>query len=150
MSPQRTLARRSLELLTRQLMERRRSASEMSQAFLSDAYDVQMAAGNSDRLDLARLTGTAAGESLALAARAEEAVREIDDALDRITDGTYGYCEGCNQTIPYQRLKAIPATTVCVGCKNLAGPHEAKRVRGTEGVLDGALTRSRTEARGAP
>jgi RNA polymerase-binding protein DksA len=38
---------------------------------------------------------------------------EIDDALDRIENGTYGICEGTGQTIPKERLEAIPWARYC-------------------------------------
>jgi len=38
---------------------------------------------------------------------------EIDDALDRIENGTYGICEGTGQPIPKERLEAIPWARYC-------------------------------------
>ena len=45
---------------------------------------------------------------LALSARARHEVEEIDRALQKITDGTYGICEVSGQPIPKARLQAIP------------------------------------------
>jgi DnaK suppressor protein len=44
---------------------------------------------------------------------------EIDDALGRIEDGTYGICQGRGEPIPKERLKAIPWARYCVGCATL-------------------------------
>jgi DnaK suppressor protein len=55
---------------------------------------------------------------LALSAQAQAAVEEIDRALAKITDGTYGYCEQCGQPIPKARLKALPYAALCVACKS--------------------------------
>lgn len=44
---------------------------------------------------------------------------EIDDALNRIEDGTYGICQGRGEPIPKQRLKAIPWARYCVACATL-------------------------------
>jgi DnaK suppressor protein len=44
---------------------------------------------------------------------------EINDALNRIEDGTYGICEGRGEPIPKQRLKAIPWARYCVACATL-------------------------------
>ena len=44
---------------------------------------------------------------------------EIDYALSRIEDSTYGICEGRGEPIPKQRLKAIPWARYCVGCATL-------------------------------
>jgi DnaK suppressor protein len=44
---------------------------------------------------------------------------QIDEALQRIEDGTYGVCAGDGHTIPRQRLDAIPWAKFCVGCASL-------------------------------
>ena len=55
---------------------------------------------------------------LALSAQAQAAVEEIDRALAKIADTTYGYCEQCGQPIPKARLKALPYAALCVACKS--------------------------------
>jgi DnaK suppressor protein len=55
---------------------------------------------------------------LALSAQASAAVEEIDLALLKIKDGTYGVCEQCHSTIPKERLKALPYAALCVQCKS--------------------------------
>jgi len=44
---------------------------------------------------------------------------EIDDALARIEEGTYGICEGSDEPISKERLKAIPWTRYCVAYADL-------------------------------
>jgi RNA polymerase-binding transcription factor DksA len=56
--------------------------------------------------------------NLALSGQATLAVEEIDDALARIGDKTYGYCERCFQPIPKPRLRALPYARLCVACKS--------------------------------
>jgi DnaK suppressor protein len=56
--------------------------------------------------------------NLALSGQAMLAVEEIDDALRRIDDKTYGYCERCFQPIPKPRLRALPYARLCVACKS--------------------------------
>lgn len=41
----------------------------------------------------------------------------IENALERITEGTYGKCEMCNQAIPMARLNALPYATLCIKCQ---------------------------------
>jgi len=41
---------------------------------------------------------------------------EIIDALARIDDGTYGICQGGDEPIPKERLKAMPWARYCVAC----------------------------------
>jgi RNA polymerase-binding protein DksA len=43
-------------------------------------------------------------------------IEEIDAALRRITEGTYGTCDGCTAPISPERLRALPATHFCVDC----------------------------------
>jgi DnaK suppressor protein len=56
--------------------------------------------------------------NLALSGQAMLAVEEIDDALRRIEDNTFGYCERCFQPIPKPRLRALPYARLCVACKS--------------------------------
>jgi len=41
---------------------------------------------------------------------------DINAALERIGDGTFGRCENCNSAISEERLKAIPYAALCVRC----------------------------------
>ena len=43
-------------------------------------------------------------------------LRQIDAALARINDGTYGECVKCGKKISAERLDAVPATPFCVAC----------------------------------
>jgi len=56
--------------------------------------------------------------NLALSGQASLAVEEIDEAMGRIDDKTYGYCERCFQPIPKPRLRALPYARLCVACKS--------------------------------
>jgi RNA polymerase-binding protein DksA len=47
----------------------------------------------------------------------ERALSEIDAALKRIEDGTYGTCVNCDQPIAQERLEALPWATLCIDCK---------------------------------
>ena len=58
---------------------------------------------------------------LALSAQARAAVEEIDAALARIDDGTYGTCAQCGKNIPKERLRALPQASLCVQCKSGGG-----------------------------
>jgi DnaK suppressor protein len=44
------------------------------------------------------------------------AIREIDAALQRILDGTYGVCQACAEAIPTARLRTMPASRFCEEC----------------------------------
>jgi DnaK suppressor protein len=55
---------------------------------------------------------------LALSAQARAAIEQIDVAIGKIHDGTYGRCENCGTAIPKERLKALPYAALCVKCKS--------------------------------
>jgi RNA polymerase-binding transcription factor DksA len=77
------------------------------------------AAYESDAAGLAELgADDIAGRDLAMAslARARVMLEEIDAALARIDDGTYGRCERCREPIPNERLDAVPHARCCVRC----------------------------------
>jgi len=52
----------------------------------------------------------------ALIDQARQHLDAIDAALRRVTDDTYGRCEGCGQPIAPERLAARPTATRCVAC----------------------------------
>lgn len=47
----------------------------------------------------------------------EKNLRDINNALERIENGTYGTCKYCGKTINEKRLLARPAASACVECK---------------------------------
>ncbi|MFD0902075.1 TraR/DksA family transcriptional regulator [Actinomadura sediminis] len=49
-----------------------------------------------------------------------QSLAEIDGALRRVDDGTYGGCEGCGQPIPAGRLEILPYARFCVRCQGRA------------------------------
>jgi DnaK suppressor protein len=49
-----------------------------------------------------------------------QVLADIDSALKRIDEGTYGTCISCGQEIPVQRLEAYPAASLCIDCKRRA------------------------------
>lgn len=55
--------------------------------------------------------------SLSLASNEREALYELDDALKRIEDGTFGICEECKNLIAKNRLKAVLHARLCIKCK---------------------------------
>ena len=59
--------------------------------------------------------------SLELRSRDRESklVRKIDEALERIDTGEYGYCEVCGVEIGVERLEARPTAELCIDCKTL-------------------------------
>ncbi len=55
--------------------------------------------------------------ALWLVNEAKQRLAEIDKALDRLEQGTYGKCLNCGTPIPEERLRAMPLTLYCVQCQ---------------------------------
>ena len=56
------------------------------------------------------------GEAEALAIKLNETLAEVEHALSKLDDGTYGTCEGCNKPIAEPRLEAMPESRYCIDC----------------------------------
>ena len=54
--------------------------------------------------------------TLGLLGSEKEALDQIQAAIERIEDGSYGQCEECGAKIPRSRLEAIPYAALCVRC----------------------------------
>ena len=54
--------------------------------------------------------------TLSLLGSEKEALNQIEGALKRIEDGSFGQCEECGMKIPEPRLEAIPYAALCVHC----------------------------------
>ena len=54
---------------------------------------------------------------LTVLAKEREALLQIERALGRIDDGSYGVCESCGNPIGKMRLMAFPRATLCMTCK---------------------------------
>jgi RNA polymerase-binding transcription factor len=55
-------------------------------------------------------------EAEALVASLRETLEEVQRALDKLDEGTYGRCEGCGREIDPLRLDAKPAARYCIDC----------------------------------
>lgn len=56
------------------------------------------------------------GELLAQIEQARTRVHQVDEALERIDEGTYGVCTVCGQPIDSGRLEVRPLSVTCVDC----------------------------------
>jgi len=56
--------------------------------------------------------------SILLSARDREKLLAIEEALEKIEEGTYGVCEDCGDEIGSGRLKAMPLAKLCVTCQS--------------------------------
>ena len=55
--------------------------------------------------------------SLELASSERKSLYELDDALKRIEEGTFGICDDCKSVITKIRLKAVPSARLCIKCQ---------------------------------
>jgi RNA polymerase-binding transcription factor DksA len=55
--------------------------------------------------------------ALSMLSKEQGSLYEIDEALKRIEDGTYGFCEICEKPIKHERLEALPFTRTTVECQ---------------------------------
>ncbi len=51
--------------------------------------------------------------------RERKLIKKIDEALEKIDNQEYGYCESCGVEIGIRRLEARPTATLCIDCKTL-------------------------------
>lgn len=52
--------------------------------------------------------------------RERKLIKKIEDALERLRDDDFGYCEACGIEIGLRRLEARPTATLCIDCKTLS------------------------------
>ncbi|SFC95253.1 transcriptional regulator, TraR/DksA family [Thiohalospira halophila DSM 15071] len=59
--------------------------------------------------------------------RERKLLKKIDEALNAIDEGEYGFCEACGVEIGIRRLEARPTATLCIDCKTLDEIRERQR-----------------------
>ncbi len=47
----------------------------------------------------------------------EQGLRDIDSALEKIEEGTFGICEICRKKINKERMRAVPSASLCIDCQ---------------------------------
>lgn len=111
---------RDLEFYKNLLLQLRREISHDIDDLEADAF-----ATDGDRLSVDNPADIGSESfaqefSLELLQRDEATLGEIDDALDRVENGTYGLCEACEEPIPKARLNAVPHARNCIECQRKA------------------------------
>ncbi len=64
---------------------------------------------------------------LRLRGREQRLLKKIDEAIERIDNGTFGICDDCGNEFDIKRLDARPVTTMCIECKTLQEEEEKLR-----------------------
>lgn len=110
------MARTQAILKLKKLLVRRRDALRRVLAGDLNSLNELRGQSNGDVLDVA--SDTARDElSCQLAEAESRELGQIDDALNRMRDGSYGRCDGCGKVIPVARLQIVPYATECIECK---------------------------------
>jgi RNA polymerase-binding transcription factor len=106
--------KQKLEYFRNLLLKQRLQATEdlrADKATALEGNDGVEDVGEMSELDLNRST------ALDLAARQTHLIEEIDEALQRIEDGTYGQCFSCGKPLDEERLKAVPTAKYDAACQ---------------------------------
>ncbi len=109
----RRLIRGRLAQLSQELQEQERLARlEAEQATSEDrsVYSVHMADRGTDAMEREK--------SLLFVQRTDDYMEYLQEALDRVENGTYGICRTCGREIGRARLEAVPIATQCIACKS--------------------------------
>jgi DnaK suppressor protein len=106
--------KQKLEYFRNLLLDQRRQATEDLNAERSAS--VQVDDGVEDVGDMSESDHDQSA-ALDLATRETRLIEEIDEALRRIDDGTYGQCARCGKPIVEERLKAMPTARYDAECQ---------------------------------
>ncbi len=115
----RTLAKSTQDRFRRRLENEQLRLEQMIRDLEAEREEVRLTETSSDR---SPDPNTAEGGSLAFEMEKELSILEnsrdilakVEEALQRIDEGTYGTCDVCGEPIPVARLEALPYTKMCV------------------------------------
>jgi DnaK suppressor protein len=108
------MEKQKLDYFRNLLIEQRRQAVEDMTADQATALESSDGVIDSGELADADVNDSTA---LDLGGRSQQLIEEIDDALLRIEDGTYGQCARCGKPIDEERLKAMPSAKYDAKCQ---------------------------------
>jgi DnaK suppressor protein len=107
-----------LPMLRAELDQQRRFRTEQLEELALQAAEAA-ATTDQNRLQVTRV----------LTLAAEAALSEINAALQRLENGSYGICERCAEPIPWERLEVLPMSRLCTPCQYLAESGRPNSVR---------------------
>lgn len=109
---------------------------------LHDLRNAKNAATTGDAADAAFESGSDEMASQ-LAELDSREISQIERALARLRQGTYGLCESCQEKIPVGRLNALPYTTLCIDCQRELERYPSWGQRGNVGNWENVYDASR-------
>jgi len=97
------------------IFEEQKKSLLFNDRIISEEYNLN----NDDRFDEVDQAASDIEQSMRLRLRNREILylKKINNALDRIADGSFGECDSCGEDIEIRRLMARPTATLCVACK---------------------------------
>lgn len=113
------LTQQQIQSLERQLRRDREAALADTQDQMRLAEDVDgesLAKSPHDTGDMSE-ADRELDTNISMAQRYSAHVGDVDDALRRIVEGTYGICTECEQPIGYARMQAQPTAKLCIACQ---------------------------------
>lgn len=113
------LPKKKVNELRKQLEAERASLAAQAERLEADFLDESW---KDTRSEDDAFAGTATHErerTISLARNARSVLEQIDAALERIDDGSYGSCVRCGKPISIARLEAIPQATYCMDCQRV-------------------------------
>jgi RNA polymerase-binding transcription factor DksA len=122
---------RQLPAIRADLDQQRRFRSEQLEELAVDAAEA-MATADQNRFQVTRV----------LTLAAEAALSEIDAALQRLEEGSYGICERCAEPIRWERLEVLPMSRLCTPCQYLAESGRSNSVHSGQ-TRSGSIIRDR-------
>lgn len=112
-------------LLRRRLKTERESLLERLEVALHPTDESHL--GDHPRSDDELASGSLESwKQAALEKRIRDQVAEVEHALRKFEEGTYGLCDICKQPIEPERLEALPWASLCLSCKS----RQAKNAKG--------------------
>ncbi len=104
-----------MEVFRKKLLEQKQAVLTKVESFSKSTKEV----GMDEVRDSADIASDYYERELAMGLSETERMRlqEVEEALERIDNGTYGKCESCGDLIAGPRLEALPFAKLCVACK---------------------------------
>jgi DnaK suppressor protein len=112
------LSAQRIERLRGSLLEERTRLRQQIANLTADSQEADVGLSNHMAEDATAAFDQAT--SISLCRGQQLTLEQVEQALERMETGSYGYCDRCREPIDYARLKALPQATLCLTCQKLA------------------------------
>lgn len=107
--------KQTIELYRKRLLKMRENILNKAKKLKEDSYNLGTD-GIQDMADAASNTYNA-DILMSISDNDLTILKDIDNSLDKLSKGTYGICEECEEKISEKRLEANPVARYCITCK---------------------------------